>query len=361
MQGPRAVGRARRDADHVRELGQLGCLRGELVLLRPQRDEDARAGVAQQVGLLRRRQQPVHADEERAEPLRGEKQNRELDVVREARRHARARPDAERGERVRGAIRGAIQLAEAEAPVSPDQRLALGMRRDAAVDDLGRALGAAARKWRARGGCDQSERSEVRGHARSVALPCAAFPGGLHARSRDSRRHAHRRQRRSGAHRRRRHQRRAHPRSRARLRQRAPHARRRRPRGHARLRRHPHPLRRAGHLGSAAGAVLLSRRHHARDGQLRRRLRASKARRARLPDRPDGRRRGHPGHGAARRHPVGVGDLPRVPRCAGEAPLPDGRGDAGAARRGARLRDGRARREERARHARRISPRWPRS
>ena len=32
------------------------------------------------------------------------------------------------------------------------------------------------------------------------------------------------------------------------------------------LRRHPHPLRRPGHLGPGAGAVLLARRHHGRDG-----------------------------------------------------------------------------------------------
>ena len=56
------------------------------------------------------------------------------------------------------------------------------------------------------------------------------------------------------------------------------HARRRRARRDAGLRRHPHPLRRPGHLGPAARAVLLPRRHHGRDGQLRRRLRAGAAR-----------------------------------------------------------------------------------
>ncbi len=40
------------------------------------------------------------------------------------------------------------------------------------------------------------------------------------------------------------------------------------------LRRHPHPLRRPGDLGRAAGAVELARRDDGGDGQLRRRLRA---------------------------------------------------------------------------------------
>ena len=48
---------------------------------------------------------------------------------------------------------------------------------------------------------------------------------------------------------------------------------------HARLGRHPHPLRRPGHLGPAAGALELARRHHRDHGQLRRRLRAGAARR----------------------------------------------------------------------------------
>ena len=48
---------------------------------------------------------------------------------------------------------------------------------------------------------------------------------------------------------------------------------------HPRLGRHPHPLRRPGDLGSAAGALELARRDHGGDGQLRRRLRAGAARR----------------------------------------------------------------------------------
>ena len=76
---------------------------------------------------------------------------------------------------------------------------------------------------------------------------------------------------------------------------------------HARLRRHPHPLRRPGHVGPAAHAVVLARRHHRRHGQLRRRLRAGRAGAARLADRPDGRRRGHPRRGAVGRASSGAG------------------------------------------------------
>ena len=81
------------------------------------------------------------------------------------------------------------------------------------------------------------------------------------------------------------------------------------------LRRHPHALRRPGHLGPDAVAVELARRHDAGHGQLRRRLRPG-----RRPTKrewligADGGRRGHPRHRAARGHPLGVGDLPRVPR-----------------------------------------------
>ena len=90
--------------------------------------------------------------------------------------------------------------------------------------------------------------------------------------------------------------------------------RRRRPARHARLRRRAHALRRPGHLGPAAHADVLARRHHGRDGQLRRRLRAGAARQARVAHRPDGRRRGHPRRRAVRGHPVGLGVVPRVPR-----------------------------------------------
>ena len=59
---------------------------------------------------------------------------------------------------------------------------------------------------------------------------------------------------------------------------------------------------------------LVARRHHRRHGQLRRRLRAGPARQARVADRADGGRRGHPRHRAARGHHLGLGELPRVPR-----------------------------------------------
>ena len=92
----------------------------------------------------------------------------------------------------------------------------------------------------------------------------------------------------------------------------------------------------------------LARRHHARDGQLRRRLRAGATRPARLADRADGRRRGHPRHRARRGHHAGSGRAsPSTSTRSSGMPRAIDVGDAGAARRGARLRDGRARREER--------------
>ena len=60
-----------------------------------------------------------------------------------------------------------------------------------------------------------------------------------------------------------------------------------------------------------------------------------------------------PGTALSRRHPLGVGDLPRVPRRARHHAARTRRRRAGAARRGARLRHGRARRAQRARDARR--------
>ena len=129
--------------------------------------------------------------------------------------------------------------------------------------------------------------------------------------------------------------------------------RRRRPARHARLRRHPHALRRSGHVGPAAHAVVLARRHHGRDGQLRRRLRARRARPSRLAHRADGRRRGHSRRRAVSRHPVGVGVVPRVPRHARPSAEGDRHRHAGAARRGARVRDGGARRAQRAGDGRR--------
>ena len=89
------------------------------------------------------------------------------------------------------------------------------------------------------------------------------------------------------------------------------------PAGHPGLRGHPHALRRPGHVGIAHRAVVLARRDHRGDGQLRRRLRAGATRRARPSDRVDGGRRGHSGRRARRRHRLDLGELRRVPRRSG--------------------------------------------
>ena len=105
----------------------------------------------------------------------------------------------------------------------------------------------------------------------------------------------------------------------------------------------------------------LARRHDGRHGQLRCRVRARPPRQARVAHRPHGRRRGHPRRRARRGHPLGLGDVPRVPRLPRRAAARARRRHAGAARRGARLRHGGARRAQRARDAPTTSPRWPRS
>ena len=126
------------------------------------------------------------------------------------------------------------------------------------------------------------------------------------------------------------------------------------------LRRHPHPLRRPVHLGHRAGPVQLARRHDGRDGQLRRRLRARPPGRPRPPDRADGGRRGHPRRRPPRGPLVGVAVVPRVPRRhRRQAPRHRPR-RPGPARGDAPQRDGRARRQPRAGHARTTSRRWPR-
>ena len=84
--------------------------------------------------------------------------------------------------------------------------------------------------------------------------------------------------------------------------------RRHRPARHARLRRHPHALRRPGHVGPAARAVVRPRRHHRRRRQLRRRVRAGAPGRREVAHRPDGGRRGHPRHRARRGHRLGLGE-----------------------------------------------------
>ena len=88
--------------------------------------------------------------------------------------------------------------------------------------------------------------------------------------------------------------------------------RRARPDRHAGLRRHPHPLRRPGDLGRAHAALVLARRHHGGDGQLRRRLRALPAGRPRPAGPADGGRRGHSLPGADRGPAVELGELSRL-------------------------------------------------
>ena len=114
----------------------------------------------------------------------------------------------------------------------------------------------------------------------------------------------------------------------------------RRPRRDAGLRRHPHPLRRPGLLGQAGHTVVVARRDDGCHGQLWRRLRTRAAGDGGRARRPDGGRRGHPGHRPARGHPVGVGDVRAVPRHDRHA-LQRRRRRPDAPRRAALLRDGR--------------------
>ena len=122
--------------------------------------------------------------------------------------------------------------------------------------------------------------------------------------------------------------------------------------GHAGIRRRAHPLRRPGHLGLLPRPVVVARRHHGRDGQLRRRLRPGPPDRPRPPHLADGGRGGHPRGGAARGPQLGVGDVRRLPR-RHRAPGPrHRRGGAGSPRRRPPVRDGRAGLAPRPRHAR---------
>ena len=113
---------------------------------------------------------------------------------------------------------------------------------------------------------------------------------------------------------------------------------------HARLRRHPHPLRRPGDLEQPDRQLLLQRRHHRADRQLRRRLRALPARAARCAGQADGRRRGPARGGAGRGPALDLGKLPRVHGYARRPPLRHGHRRAGDACAAARPCDGRARR-----------------
>ena len=117
--------------------------------------------------------------------------------------------------------------------------------------------------------------------------------------------------------------------------------RRRRRLADARLRRHPHPLRRPGDLGRDLQPEHPPRRDDAGDGQLRRRLRAARARARGRPDRADGRRGGHPRRRADRGHPLALGELPAVHGRAGRDAAQPGLPGAGAARPAAHGRDGR--------------------
>ena len=115
------------------------------------------------------------------------------------------------------------------------------------------------------------------------------------------------------------------------------------PSGHARLGRCPYPLRRPGHLGPGARALLLARRHHHPLRQLRRRLRPGAPHAPRRADRPDGVDRGDPRHRARRGPEVELGELPGLPGCAGRDEAHHRHRRADPAPPAARLRDGRAR------------------
>ena len=79
----------------------------------------------------------------------------------------------------------------------------------------------------------------------------------------------------------------------------------------------------------------------------------------RLADRPHGGRRGHPRLRAGRGHHLGVGELPRVPRRARAQAVDHRPRHPDRPRRGAGLRDGGARRPQRAGRRRRHRARWP--
>ncbi len=126
-----------------------------------------------------------------------------------------------------------------------------------------------------------------------------------------------------------------------------------------RLCRCPHPLRWPGDLGSGNGPIELARRDHGGDGQLRGRLCPRRAGPARMADRADGRGGGHPRHRARRRDEVELGNLPRIPRCAGRTAAHGRCRHPCAARRGARLCAGRPRKARRGSDRRRHRARWP--
>ena len=83
--------------------------------------------------------------------------------------------------------------------------------------------------------------------------------------------------------------------------------RRRRAARHPWLGRHPHPLRRAGHLGPGDDPVVAGTASPRWSWATAASASLRSARARRLPHRADGRRRGHPRHGPARGHRVATG------------------------------------------------------
>lgn len=118
------------------------------------------------------------------------------------------------------------------------------------------------------------------------------------------------------------------------------------------LRGHPHPLRRAAQLGQRAGTVQQSRGDDRRGRQLWRRVRAGAAGQRGVADRADGGRRGHSRDGADRGHHLGLGELRGVPRRDRPTRTVRRLRQPDRPRHGARVRDGGARRPQRARHRR---------
>ena len=90
-------------------------------------------------------------------------------------------------------------------------------------------------------------------------------------------------------------------------------------------------------------------------------LRAGRPQPSRMADRPHGRGGRHPRECALGRDGLRLGDVPRIPRRVGSDAARPRHRHASSSRRGARLRDGRARRRATKRRRRKISPGWPRS
>ena len=179
---------------------------------------------------------------------------------------------------------------------------------------------------------------------------------GQRIRHRHPRRHHHGRQWWNAVPGRRRGQGRRHRGSRQGVRPRPRGDRCRRPVRDAGLRRHPHPLRRPGDVGLPARPILMARRDHRRDGQLRRRLRPGAQEHPGRRHRADGRGRGYSRPLPARGSRLDLGKFRRLPHRAG-APQPRHRFlRAAAACTDARLRHGRPRAEPGGRESGRHRP-----